>query len=164
MTDAGAVRVEIGVESLEGVRIADAAGATRVELCTGLSVGGLTPNIALIEAAVAAASKVQVHVLIRPRPGDFRYSADEVALMRADVERVRSAAVAPPSRRNPAVPHRLDRVVLRALAREVEDRTPWASDLARELLADVDPHGARALSALLGLLFAKERERQLAMH
>ncbi|MEV6068003.1 copper homeostasis protein CutC [Nocardia sp. NPDC052001] len=91
MTDAGAVRVEIGVESLEGVRIADAAGATRVELCTGLSVGGLTPNIALIEAAVAAASKVQVHVLIRPRPGDFRYSADEVALMRADVERVRSA-------------------------------------------------------------------------
>ncbi|MET9488863.1 copper homeostasis protein CutC [Nocardia sp. NPDC006630] len=89
MTEARAVRVEIGVESLAGVRIADAAGAARVELCTGLSVGGLTPNAALVEAAVGAAENVQVHVLIRPRPGDFRYSAEEVALMRADIELVR---------------------------------------------------------------------------
>ncbi|MRH86570.1 copper homeostasis protein CutC [Nocardia sp. SYP-A9097] len=91
MTDAGAVRVEIGVESLAGVRIADAAGATRVELCTGLSVGGLTPNTALVQAAVAAATDVQIHVLIRPRPGDFRYSADEVTLMRADIEQARQS-------------------------------------------------------------------------
>lgn len=69
MTDAGAVRVEIGVESLAGVRIADAAGATRVELCTGLSVGGLTPSTALVRAAVETADDVQIHVLIRPRPG-----------------------------------------------------------------------------------------------
>lgn len=89
MTSAQAVRVEIGVETLAGVRIADSAGATRVELCTGLSVGGLTPNAALVEAAVEAAGNVQVHVLVRPRPGDFRYSADEVTLMRRDIERVR---------------------------------------------------------------------------
>ncbi|WP_460720868.1 copper homeostasis protein CutC [Nocardia heshunensis] len=91
MTDARAVRVEIGVESLGGVRIAEQAGATRVELCSGLTVGGLTPGPALIEAAVEAAGHTQVHVLIRPRPGDFRYSADEVTVMRGDIERVRAA-------------------------------------------------------------------------
>ncbi|WP_405486893.1 copper homeostasis protein CutC [Nocardia sp. NBC_00511] len=91
MTDARTVRVEIGVESLGGVRIAERAGVTRVELCSGLTIGGLTPGPGLIEAAVAAAGHTQVHVLIRPRPGDFRYSADEVATMRTDIERVRTA-------------------------------------------------------------------------
>ncbi|GAB4589697.1 copper homeostasis protein CutC [Nocardia sp. IFM 10818] len=89
MTDARTVRVEIGVESVAGVRIAEAAGATRVELCTGLSAGGLTPGAALVEAAVAAAARTEIHVLVRPRPGDFRYNDDEVALMRADVARMR---------------------------------------------------------------------------
>ncbi|MGV9412949.1 copper homeostasis protein CutC [Nocardia sp. NPDC003693] len=89
MTETRAVRVEIGVESMAGVRIAEAAGADRVELCSGLSVGGLTPSAALIEAAVLEVVDTEVHVLIRPRPGDFRYSAEEVALMRADVELAR---------------------------------------------------------------------------
>lgn len=89
MTDARAVRVEIGVESLGGVRIADAAGATRVELCSGLSVGGLTPGAGLVDAAVRAAGHTEVHVLIRPRPGDFRYSAEEVELMKTDIVRAR---------------------------------------------------------------------------
>ncbi|MEV6770603.1 copper homeostasis protein CutC [Nocardia sp. NPDC051030] len=91
MTDARAMRVEIGVETLEGVRIADAAGAKRVELCTGLSVGGLTPGGAFVEAAVQVAGDVEIHVLIRPRPGDFRYSADEVRLIRGEVIRAREA-------------------------------------------------------------------------
>ncbi|QLY30849.1 copper homeostasis protein CutC [Nocardia huaxiensis] len=90
MTDARAVRVEIAVESAEGVRIAAAAGATRVELGSGLSVGGLTPGAGLIEAALEGAADTQVHVLIRPRPGDFRYSEDEVAVMRRDIARARA--------------------------------------------------------------------------
>ncbi|MEU0545174.1 copper homeostasis protein CutC [Nocardia sp. NPDC005978] len=89
MTETRAVRVEIGVESLAGVRIAEAAGADRVELCTGLAVGGLTPSAALIEAAVLEVVDTEVHVLIRPRPGDFRYTAEEVAIMRADIELAR---------------------------------------------------------------------------
>ncbi|WP_067694778.1 copper homeostasis protein CutC [Nocardia jejuensis] len=90
MTDARAVRVEIGVETLEGVRIASAAGATRVELCSGLSVGGLTPGAGLVEAAVRESGATEVHVLIRPRPGDFRYGADEVGVMLRDVVQARA--------------------------------------------------------------------------
>ena len=75
-------RVEISVESLAGVRIAAAAGATRVELCAGLSDGGLTPSAALVEAAAELA---EVHVLVRPRPGDFHYSRAEVDLIVRDI-------------------------------------------------------------------------------
>jgi len=75
--------LEISVETLDGV--VTAAVADRIELCTALSEGGLTPSIGLVEAAAAAAGSAEVHVLVRPRPGGFAYSADELALMRADV-------------------------------------------------------------------------------
>jgi serine/threonine-protein kinase len=78
----------------------------------------------------------------------------------AVLERVRNAEVPPPSLRNPAVPARLEKAVMRALAREVEDRTPWASDLARDLAADADPGGQQALAELLAELFPEERRRE----
>jgi copper homeostasis protein CutC len=46
------VRVEISVESVDGVRVAARAGAARVELCAGVSDGGPTPSAALIEACM----------------------------------------------------------------------------------------------------------------
>ncbi len=55
------MRVEISVESIDGVRIAARAGAARVEVCAGLSDGGLTPSAALSEAAAELA---EVHVLV----------------------------------------------------------------------------------------------------
>jgi len=76
------MRVEISVESADGVRVAARAGAARVELRAGLSDGGLTSGAALIEAATELA---EVHVLVRPRPGDFRYSRDEVDLVVRDI-------------------------------------------------------------------------------
>lgn len=76
------MRVEISVESVDGVRVAARAGAARVELCTGLSDGGLTPSVALIEAA---ADLAEVHVLVRPRPGDFHYTRDELDLIVRDI-------------------------------------------------------------------------------
>ena len=79
------ISIEISVETAAGVRIAERAGADRIELCAGLADGGLTPSAALIEQAVAATSSTEVHVLIRPRPGDFRYSADEIAVIRRDI-------------------------------------------------------------------------------
>lgn len=81
-TGAVSVRVEISVESAAGARIAARAGATRIELCAGLADGGLTPSAGLIEASAEVA---ETHVLIRPRPGDFHYTADEIALMVRDV-------------------------------------------------------------------------------
>ncbi|MFI8849354.1 copper homeostasis protein CutC [Streptomyces sp. NPDC053499] len=75
--------LEIAVTSPAGARTAREHGADRVELCTGLELGGLTPSAALIEAAVEAGPPVQV--LVRCRPGDFVYHAEEVALMAAEV-------------------------------------------------------------------------------
>jgi copper homeostasis protein len=76
------MRVEISVESVAGTSVAAKAGAARVELCAGLSDGGLTPSVALIEAAAELA---EVHVLIRPRPGDFQYTRDELDLIVRDI-------------------------------------------------------------------------------
>jgi copper homeostasis protein len=84
--------LEIAVTSPAGARIALAGGADRVELCVALELGGVTPSQALVEAAVAAG--LPVHVLVRCRPGDFRYDADEIALMTAEVRSVLAAGAA----------------------------------------------------------------------
>lgn len=84
-------RYEVCVDSVAGVAAAERAGADRVELCSGLFEGGITPSIGLVGAALAAASRVAVHVLIRPRGGDFCYDATERAVMRADIAAVRHA-------------------------------------------------------------------------
>ncbi|MCM1319388.1 MAG: copper homeostasis protein CutC [Muribaculaceae bacterium] len=76
--------VEICCGSLRDVLAAKAVGAERIELCSGLAEGGLTPSYALIRAAVAAGIK-QVNVLIRPRPGDFLYTEPEIELMSSDI-------------------------------------------------------------------------------
>ncbi|WP_211229508.1 copper homeostasis protein CutC [Nakamurella lactea] len=86
------MQTEVCVDSASGVRVAAAAGADRVELCSALEVGGLTPSMGLIEQAVqaSAGSGLQVQVLIRPRPGDFHYQIDEIRCMERDI----AAAVA----------------------------------------------------------------------
>ncbi|MFI9402444.1 copper homeostasis protein CutC [Nocardia sp. NPDC052316] len=86
------MRIEISVESIAGVRVAARAGADRVELCAGLSDGGLTPSVALIEHA--AAVDIPVHVLIRPRPGGFHYAPEEIAVMVGDIAAARAAGAA----------------------------------------------------------------------
>ncbi|PRY16618.1 copper homeostasis protein [Kineococcus rhizosphaerae] len=73
--------MEVAVTDVAGVRAARAAGAHRVELCVALEVGGLTPSLGLVERAVEAAGPVGVHVLLRPRPGDFVHDADEFAVV-----------------------------------------------------------------------------------
>jgi len=90
----GSLPVEIAVQDVAGVRIALEAGASRVELCQALELGGLTPSAGLIEAAVAAAAEASnpgfVHVLVRPRAGGFVYDADEIALIVRDIRLVRA--------------------------------------------------------------------------
>ena len=86
--------VEIAVQDAAGARVALEAGATRVELCQALGLGGLTPSAGLVEATVevAAAASVTsfVHVLIRPRGGGFVYDADELDLIGRDIRVARS--------------------------------------------------------------------------
>jgi copper homeostasis protein len=76
---------EICVDSVEGVRAAQAAGAARVELCASLLEGGITPSRGMIRAARAVPG-IGMHVIIRPRGGDFLFSDAEFAAMAADIE------------------------------------------------------------------------------
>lgn len=84
---------EVCVESADGVRAAVAAGADRIELCANLAVGGTTPAVGLIERAVRAAraAGMATHVLIRPRGGDFIYSADDEDVMTRDIRAAKEA-------------------------------------------------------------------------
>src|SRR6201996_5665754 len=76
---------EICVDSVAGVRAAKAAGAHRVELCADLLEGGITPSRGMIHEAQKVPG-IGLNVMIRPRGGDFLFSHDEFAAMRADVE------------------------------------------------------------------------------
>jgi serine/threonine-protein kinase len=80
----------------------------------------------------------------------------------AVLQRVRDAAVAPPSDLNPAVPPGLDAVVLRALSREPADRDPWAADLAGALAPFAAGAGPGALAAELLARCPDEAARELA--
>lgn len=84
--------VEIAVQDLPGALVAAEAGADRLELCTGLSTGGLTPSSGLIAAVVAVG--LPVRVLIRCREGDFCYPDTETAVMVDDIRRARDLGAA----------------------------------------------------------------------
>lgn len=78
------VKFEICSGSLQSALNAQEAGAHRVELCSALSLGGITPSYGFIEMA-RKRLKIDINVLIRPRQGDFLYDSDEIAVMIRDI-------------------------------------------------------------------------------
>jgi len=78
--------LEIAANSLDSALAAEAGGADRIELCSGLELGGLTPSAGLIEQ-VREHVRIPVYVLIRPRAGDCVYTDAEFDAMRRDVAR-----------------------------------------------------------------------------
>jgi len=84
---------EICVEGVDGAVAAQRGGGDRVELCASLVEGGITPSLGTVRATLGAVS-VPVHAMVRPRGGDFLYSALEFASMLDDVAALRDAGVA----------------------------------------------------------------------
>lgn len=85
-------RLEICSDSVESALIAQEAGADRIELCTSLIEGGITPSYATILAAKEEL-RIPLHVLIRPRNGDFLYSNQEYEIMKKELDFCRQSGV-----------------------------------------------------------------------
>lgn len=85
--------IEVCVEGVDGLVAAQQGGADRVELCASLVEGGLTPSHGTIRAALAVAT-IPFHVILRPRGGDFLYSALEYRSMLDDALELRELGVA----------------------------------------------------------------------
>lgn len=84
--------IEACVESISEAIKAESLGATRIELCDNLSVGGTTPSAGTIKIAKHYLS-IPVMVLIRPRGGNFVYSPVEIEVMKHDIELCKNIGV-----------------------------------------------------------------------
>lgn len=81
--------LEICVDSLASARAAISGGADRLELCSALSIGGLTPYSALL-SQIRRESNIAIRCLMRPRAGDFLYTPEEIQMMANQIRTLRS--------------------------------------------------------------------------
>lgn len=86
------ITVEICVDSVESAVAAQAGGADRVELCDNLMEGGTTPSAGAIEVSRKLLN-IKLHVIIRPRGGDFLYSDTEFEIMKRDIAAAKTLGV-----------------------------------------------------------------------
>jgi copper homeostasis protein len=86
-----AVTVEVCVEDAAALAAATAGGANRIELCSALALGGLTPSLGFMR--LAAKSPVPAYAMMRPRAGSFHYRRDEIDLIRRDIEAAAEAGL-----------------------------------------------------------------------
>lgn len=78
-------KFEICANSVESCLAAQEGGADRVELCAGIPEGGTTPSYGEIKTARKLLNKTRLHVIIRPRGGDFLYTPLEIERMEEDI-------------------------------------------------------------------------------
>ena len=85
--------VEVCANGVESCLAAQEGGADRVELCAGIPEGGTTPSYGEIKVARRVLTTTRLHVIIRPRGGDFLYTDLEVERMAADIAVCRDLGV-----------------------------------------------------------------------
>ena len=78
-------KFEICANSVESCLAAQEGGANRVELCAGIPEGGTTPSYGEIKVARKLLNETKLHVIIRPRGGDFLYTPLEIERMEEDI-------------------------------------------------------------------------------
>ncbi|MCB9878140.1 MAG: copper homeostasis protein CutC [Planctomycetes bacterium] len=147
--DDARVRVEIAIESVAGALAAADGGADRVELCQALGEGGLTPSAGLCAAAVRATT-LPVFAMLRPRAGDFCYSAAERDVIRRDLDALGAAGAAGFVVGGLRPDGELDTELLRDVLARAGDR-PVTCHRAFDLCADPQ----RAIDALCDLGVAR---------
>ncbi len=86
------IQLEVCVDDAAGLAAAIEGGADRIELCSALALGGLTPSAGLM--AQASTAPIPVYAMIRPRAGDFVFSETEVAMMGVEIDAARAAGLA----------------------------------------------------------------------
>jgi len=84
--------IEVCIDNLESLHYAQQGGATRIELCSSLALGGLTPSVGFMKQA-AKHARIPVYAMIRPRQGDFLFSDDEIELMLEDIHAAKQAGL-----------------------------------------------------------------------
>ena len=84
--------IEICLESVESVIAAEKGGADRVELCSDLFEGGLTPTIGTVKTALRK-SNIKINAMIRPRGGDFCYFDEEFEVMKEDIKAFKETGI-----------------------------------------------------------------------
>ncbi len=86
------VLLEVCVDSAVGLRSAIEGGADRIELCSALELGGLSPSPGFME--LASKASIPVYAMIRPHAGGFCFSAEDEAVMLSDIRSARRAGLA----------------------------------------------------------------------
>ncbi len=142
-----AILLEVCVDSPEGVVAAVKGGADRLELCSALALGGLTPTT--ITMAGAGVLGIPAVAMIRPRAGDFIWSAEEVDHMRAEIDEAVEMGMAGVVLGANRPDGRLDAKVLRTLLAQV----PEGVEAVLHRAIDLTPDPVEAVETAVALGF-----------
>jgi copper homeostasis protein len=132
--------VEVCVDSVESALAAERGGAKRLEVCSNLLEGGVTPSLGMI-AAVRRNVSIGLHVMIRPRGGDFCYNAEEFAAMGQDIataKRLGANGVVLGVLNEEGDVNAVETARLIDLARPLKVTFHRAIDMSRDLLASLE--------------------------
>jgi copper homeostasis protein len=145
--------LEICVETLQACQAAQQGGADRIELCAALSEGGVTPGAGFLREALASVD-LPIHVLVRPRSGDFFYTDAEFRMICTDIDTAIHAGAAgivvgmlTPDRRVDRV--RMSEVMRRAAGKSVTFHRAFdqAADIPASLEVLIDLGCSRILTS-----------------